>query len=137
MGRYGKPSAAQIKLEEPKWLSGGSHTSVFNGGLLGSHFGSPEIQKHVYMYLDLRGIHTCIINMVADGAVLAPQIVPQKEPKWVQLVRKGVICLNGSPGSPKSSFSFMCVGRGDVFPQFVQPHLRLIKRQSISRIKQQ
>ena len=31
----------QIKLEEPKWLSGWSHTSVFNGGLLGSHFGSP------------------------------------------------------------------------------------------------
>ena len=31
----------QIELEEPKWLSGGSHTSVFDGGLLGSHFGSP------------------------------------------------------------------------------------------------
>ncbi len=49
-----------IILEEPKWLSGGSHTSVFNGGLLGIHFGSsgdpdtcihvsgsPGTQKHV------------------------------------------------------------------------------------------
>ncbi len=53
---YGQPNSAsrdavlaaffsectQIKLEEPKWLSGGSHTSVFNGGLMGSHFGSPR-----------------------------------------------------------------------------------------------
>ncbi len=31
-----------IILKEPKWLSGGSHTSVFNGGLVGSHFGSPQ-----------------------------------------------------------------------------------------------
>ncbi len=36
-----------IKLGEPKWLSGGSHTSVFSGGPLESHFGSLEIQKHM------------------------------------------------------------------------------------------
>ncbi len=35
MEHRGLPSL--IILEEPKWLSGGSHTSVFNGGLLGSH----------------------------------------------------------------------------------------------------
>ena len=38
---------ALIKLGEPKWLSVGSHTSVFNGGPLESNFGSLEIQKHV------------------------------------------------------------------------------------------
>ncbi len=32
------------------------------------------------------------------------------EPKWIQLVRKGLKCPNGSRGSSKSSFSFMCAG---------------------------
>ncbi len=83
-----------IKLEEPKWLSGGSHTSVFNGGPLGSHFGSPEIRKHVYMCLFW--IYQ-LLKMALSG-----------EPKWIQLVRKGLKCPNGSLGSSKSSSSFMC-----------------------------
>ncbi len=75
-----RPDATQIKLEEPKWLSGGSHTSVFNGGLLGSHFGSPGDPD------------TCI-------RVLNRLHVNVKGTKW----------SNGSHGSLKSSFTFMCV----------------------------
>ncbi len=37
----------QIKLEEPKWISAGNHT-VFNGGLLGSHF--EQNKQNFYFY---------------------------------------------------------------------------------------
>ncbi len=66
----------QIEPEEPKWLLGGSHTSVFNGPFWLP--GDPD---------------TCTLS---------------GEPKWIQLVRKGPKCPNGSRGSSKSSFSFMC-----------------------------
>ncbi len=44
------------ELIEPERLYLLVYMAVFNGSLVGSHFGSPEIQKHVYMYLDLRRI---------------------------------------------------------------------------------
>ena len=69
------------------------------------------------------------------GAILAPYTVKnialyqvdlyrvyvvqlQMEPLWLQTHKpkgavegvEGAICLNGSPGSPKSSLSFVCVG---------------------------
>ncbi len=67
-----------IKLGEPKWLSGGSHTSVFNGGPLESHFGSPEIQKHVYMYLAPLG--TIFIHIILVSACIR-----SVELLWLQL----------------------------------------------------
>ena len=37
------------------------------------------------------------------------QNASNKVPYWVFLIRKGFICINGSLGSSKSSFNFMCV----------------------------
>ncbi len=46
-------------------------------------------------------------------AVLDPQMALSEVPKWIQLVRKGLKCPNGSLGSSKSSFSFISVSKVD------------------------
>ena len=56
-----------------------SHTSVFNGGPLESHFGSPGIQKHVYMFLDLRRAKVA----VQGAAIKYGRMAPSLEPFWL------------------------------------------------------
>ncbi len=41
-------------------------------------------------------------------ALQLPRKALSGEPKWTQLVTKGLKCPNGSLGTSKSSFSFMC-----------------------------
>ncbi len=117
--------AALLKLEEPKWLSGGSHTSVFNGGLLGIHFGSPREPGFSWLLLEPKWLprrpplNTEVWLPPESQKHLGPKLAPFMAPIWIQnashevlywvfLIRKGSICINGSLGSPKSSFTFMC-----------------------------
>ncbi len=67
--------------------------------LLWSHLKHIPAYKPVQSQVELFWIYQ-LLQMALSG-----------EPKWIQLARKSLKCPNGSLGSPKSSFSFICVGK--------------------------
>ncbi len=77
-------SLTLIKLKEPKWLSGGIHTSVFNGGPLGSHFGSPNLRR-AKMALRINNgepiLH--ILNTIIHLGPTWIYFSSRLEPKWI------------------------------------------------------
>ena len=75
----------QIEPEEPKWLSGGSHTSVFNGGLLGSHFGYNSAPT---------GSHSCTFMFIEIAlAGMIESYMPEWLPRLPQKLLWFFVCM--------------------------------------------
>ncbi len=86
---------SQIELKEPFWLPRSSHCSVINLAHVGEpftgHLGVTRASPILCGYSSRQSHNGC--THVPKGAVEGAE---------------GAICLNGFPGSLKSSFSFPC-----------------------------